>query len=49
MRLNPTGEEVVMQRHESYRIEDGDFVEVHGTGSLAWVLARLGVDLPTED
>lgn len=47
--IEPTGKEITMQRHESYRIEDGEIAEVHGSGSLTWVLGQLGVDLPIEE
>lgn len=46
--IEPTGEEVWMQRHESYRIDDGEIVEVHGTVSLTPLLAQLGVELPVD-
>lgn len=47
--IEPTGKEVTMQRHESYRIEDEKFAEIHASGSLTWVLGQLGVDLPIEE
>lgn len=47
--IEPTGEEVEFQVHESYRVEDGEFVETHSTASLTPVLGQLGVDLPVED
>lgn len=47
--IEPTGKEVTMQRHESYRVEDGKFAEVHGSASLTWVLGQLGVELPIEE
>lgn len=46
--IEPTGKEVTFQRHESYRIEDGEFIETHGTVSITWGLGQLGVDLPIE-
>lgn len=46
--IEPTGKEVTFQRHESYRIEDGEFVEVHGTVSIMWGVGQLGVELPIE-
>lgn len=47
--IEPTGEEITMQTHWSFRIEDGEFVETHGSGSQLWVLGQMGVDLPIED
>lgn len=46
--IEPTGEEVWWQLHGSIRIEDGEFVETHGTASNLHRLAQLGVDLPFE-
>lgn len=46
--IEPTGTEVSYQVHQSRRIENGEFVEIHGTFSVAWILSQLGVDLPTE-
>lgn len=48
MGIEPTGNDVWLQMHESYRIEDGEFVETHSTGSLASLLGQLDVDLPIE-
>lgn len=47
--IEPTGKEMSMQIHESYRFENGKIVESHSTGSLTSVLAQLGVDLPIEE
>lgn len=47
--IEPTGEEVSIQVHESYRIEDGEFVETHSTASFAPLLGQLGIELPIEE
>lgn len=46
--IEPTGREVSMQVHESYRVEDGEFVETHSTASLTPLLGQLGIELPIE-
>lgn len=48
MGIEPTGKDVSFQVHESYRVEDGEFIETHSTASFMQVLGQLGVDLPIE-
>lgn len=46
--LEPTGTEVEVQEHCSYRIEDGDIVETHYTLDNVALMRQLGLDLPVE-
>lgn len=46
--IEPTGNEVELQEHLSYRFEDGEIVEAHSTAAGIDLLRQLGVDLPIE-
>lgn len=46
--LEPTGTEIDVQEHVSYRIEDGDIVEMQYTLDNTALMRQLGLELPIE-
>lgn len=46
--IEPTGNEVEVQEHVSYRFDGDEVVEVHSTADVLGLLRQLDVDLPFE-